>query len=132
MLRDAFTEEFVLDWVERNRPNDRTLTYFDANQNKERPTKRGQALCFIFAGENGAHAMPLHETIASSLNETRRGLQKIKHADTGSEEERERLREFMASVEGFVMYAIRFGWANVQEDRLGILKARLAGEPSWQ
>jgi hypothetical protein len=130
VLRDAFGEEFVLDWLGRNRPNDRSLTYFDAHQKKVRPTKRGQALCFIFAGQDSAQPMPLHETIASSLNETRRGLQKIKHADTGSEEELKQLHEFMASVEGFVLYAVRFGWATVQEDRLGMLKDRLAGEAS--
>jgi hypothetical protein len=127
MLRDAFDEEFVLDWLARNRPNDRSLTYFDANQKRERPAKRGQALCFIFAGEDRTEPIPLHETIASSLNETRRGLQKIKHADTGSEEELEQLRAFMASVEGFVLYAIRFGWATVQDDQLETLRGRLAG-----
>lgn len=124
-LREAFTEEYALDWLKRNRPIDRSLTYFDANQKKERPTKRGQALCFIFAGEDIKQPIPIHETIASSLNETRRGLQKIKHADTGTPEELDQLRQFMASVEGFVMYAVRIGWAGVNEDRVAELKQRL-------
>lgn len=129
MLRDAFSDDYALDWLKRNRPNDRSLTYIDNNRGIERPTKRGQALCFIFAGiDPKEEQMFFHDTIASSLNETRRGLQKIKHADKGTPEELEELRRYMASVEGFVIYAIRIGWIGVDEEHLNELRDRLAKE----
>jgi hypothetical protein len=104
LLRRSFTEDFVLSWARDQMPNDfKQLVYVDSNSGRQRPTKRCQALCFVYGGlEVAAEAQSdLHEVMAAGLHEIRQQLQAIKHADEGTTEELAQLRRLMAGVEGF-------------------------------
>jgi hypothetical protein len=127
LLRKAFTETYVLEWVASYYPDPKfELTFLDKNQNRVRPTKRGQALCFAHGGEPAQNQSPLHRVAAAGIAEGRQQLQKLKHADVGGTEEVEQMQELLRAVEGFFLFAIRVGWAGVEDTRFQELKTRLA------
>ncbi|MEX5633863.1 SGNH/GDSL hydrolase family protein [Parafrankia sp. FMc2] len=124
MLRNAFQREFVLEWVRREAPNKRDLTYVD-HYGVVQPSKRGQALCLVYAGQPIPHPSPMHELAAMGVAEVRGALQKLKHADSGREEEIDEVRKLMAAIEGFITFTIQVGWVGVDEESLSTLRERL-------
>jgi hypothetical protein len=48
-------------------------------------------MCFLYAGGSIDNEMPMHALAAASLNQNRKSLQKILHADDGTEAERDEI-----------------------------------------
>ncbi|MFF3242300.1 hypothetical protein ACFYWY_00880 [Streptomyces sp. NPDC002870] len=121
IMGEAYPPHAVLEWVDANLPNEPELTHFDKDQ-KRKPTKYGEALCFVYGGgsvlrpatEHDESEGPslIHEMIARAVVSTRNRLQKIKHADTGSPEEREQLLTLFTALEGALMLGLSIGKAS--------------------
>jgi hypothetical protein len=124
LLRQAFGDAFVLEWTAKYYPAETKVTFVD-NQGNLRPTKRAQALCFAHGGQPVEQASSFHRLAAAGINETRDRLQKIKHSDNGTPEEKGTVEIAISAVEGFFLFAIRIGWADLQGERLEELRARL-------
>jgi hypothetical protein len=127
LLRAAFTDEDVLDWLRANYRHLPDMTYVD-DDGKTRPTKRAQALCFAHSGLPVSEPSPLHELAAVALVTTRSALQRLKHADRGTEDEQIEVRRYMAAVEGFLDLAVSLVWAIAPAEQVDGLRMRL--EPS--
>ncbi|MFJ9447121.1 hypothetical protein ACIRRH_35525 [Kitasatospora sp. NPDC101235] len=56
----------------------------------------------------------VHEMVARVIVIARNNLQKIKHADSGSEEEREQLWRILVAVEGALMLGLSLGGASAR------------------
>lgn len=125
LLRKTYTEAEVLAWIEENYPDLADLTYEDRNAGRVRPTKRGQALCFVHARGTVAEPSETHVLVATSLSAIRNTLQQIKHADEGTDEERETITKCLVGLEAFVHLGIGLAWAVVPDAGLEDLKARL-------
>lgn len=127
LLRGAFDEDYVLAWSHEHFPNDKTLAYTPNGQNvKPRPTKRAQALCFVYAGQAPNENSTLEPLMAATIVSVRGLAEKIKHADRGTEEEKQSLRELMASFRGAMTFTMRFTWSLAGDDRLEYLRDRFA------
>lgn len=124
-LRNAFEDEYVLEWIQRNELKRRDFVYLTPDGDV-RPTKRAQALCFVCAGNDLDDGLVLHQMAAAALYQARRSLQRIKHADEGTEAELAEVREVMRGVQGFLTYAVRVGWAAASDDAVASLRSRLA------
>ncbi|MGV9758643.1 hypothetical protein ACWDUC_22825 [Streptomyces tricolor] len=118
IMREDYTPDAVLAWVDSNLPDEEGLTY--ELQGQRRPTKRAEALCFVYGGDaitarettehdNGKGPDFLHDVIAIALVSARNQLQKLKHADNGTEEEREQLMSVLSAVEGALMLGLTMG-----------------------
>lgn len=118
IMREGYTPDAVLAWVDSNLPDQEGLTH--ELQGQRRPTKRAEALCFVYGGEaitareatehdNGKGPDFLHDVIAIALVSARNQLQKLKHADDGTEEEREQLMSVLSAVEGALMLGLTMG-----------------------
>lgn len=129
LLRRAFTDEEVVEWAGRDRPNERGLTYRDG-AGRLRPTKRAQALVFALGGQHGAEGQVFSELAAAGVVAARTELQRLKHADQGSAEESQTVRQLIAAVEGFVIFSVRVGWVGLSQDGLVRLRARLGDLPA--
>lgn len=123
LLRDAFDDATVLQFVSERFPNQADLTY-DRN-GRLAPTKKAQALCFVYAGQTSTDPVPLLELSAGGVVTARSALQAIKHADKGTEEEANKVREAIRAVEGFFVFAVRVGWASADSDDIQGLRTRL-------
>ena len=123
LLRAAFTDEEVLAWINKSYPKSQGLTWIDKGVTK--PTKRGQILCFVHAGTTVDAPSIIHELAATALTKTRTQLQKLKHADQGTEEELQQIRQSLAAVEGFLHLAIGIAWAVVPEEQIEALRSNL-------
>ena len=99
-----------------------------------RPTTRAKALCYVFAGLDVPEPPSvLHEMVASGIVATRRQLERLKHFDLGTDEERELLAAYLNSVEGFLTLVVGLGWAAVPDEKLENLKVRLkSAKAAWQ
>lgn len=126
LLRTTFTDEYVLDWIKANDPDNDDLTYIHEPDKKRLPTKYGQALCFVSAGRAPTGDGKLQKVLAASLRDARTKLQKVKHADTGTPEEAAEVRRLSHAIKGFFVYATRTSWASAGPDRLADLRARFA------
>lgn len=114
IMREAFPQKDVVFWIDANLPDYTELTYIDKETRK--PTKLGEALCFIYGGgtvareaneyDSGEGPSLIHELIARTFVLTRNRLQKIKHADTGTPEEREQLLTLFSALEGALMLGL--------------------------
>lgn len=129
LFRQVFTDDEVLEWVGRNRPNQGDLTYLDGSD-RPRPTKRAQALMFAFGGQHGADGQVFSELAAAGVVAARTELQRLKHADEGSTQESRTVRQLIAAVEGYVVFSIRVGWVGLSQDGLVRLRARLGDLPA--
>jgi hypothetical protein len=118
IMREGYTPEAVLAWVDSNLPDEEGLTY--ELQGQRRPTKRAEALCFVYGGDaitareasehdNGKGPDFLHDVIAIALVSARNQLQKLKHADSGTDEERKQLMSVLSAVEGALMLGLTMG-----------------------
>ncbi|MFF0674280.1 hypothetical protein ACFYVE_39460 [Streptomyces tendae] len=119
IMREAFPQAEVLLWVDNNLPDDPSLTYLKTDGHRA-PTKRAEALCFVYGGgpvvageatalDTGEGPSFLHDVVALVLVSARNKLQKLKHADSGAQEEREQLMMVLAALEGALMLGLTFG-----------------------
>lgn len=129
LLRQAYADEEVLAWLSANYPEQDDLTYVEQSTGTLRPTKRGQALCLVHAGVDVAQKSELHVLMATSVSTIRQKLQRIKHADEGTDEERETITQCIIALEAFVHLGIRLGWSLVPDDGLVDLRSRLDPRP---
>lgn len=111
LLRQSFPEPAVLDWVRTKYPTMSDLIWSDRQQGRSRPTKRGQALCFLYAGQKCDQPSVLHLVAAAALVESRNRLENLKHSDKGTDDEKQLVRDLISAIEGILTIAIRFGWA---------------------
>lgn len=126
LLRNAFSEDEYLAWIEASFPDRLAeLTHIDKASGIRRPTKRGQALCFVHAGIPVSESVPMNEIAASSLVTIRAQLQKLKHADRGTPEELEEAQQLLLAFDGFVALAIGLSWATSDDTAVQRLKNAL-------
>ncbi|MGW2840630.1 hypothetical protein ACWCWD_22905 [Streptomyces sp. NPDC001493] len=114
IMRESFSPQVVLDWIDVNIPEYPEVSYMDKGCRK--PTKLGEALCFIYGGgptarianqyDDGVGPSVVHELVARAFVSTRNKLQKIKHADIGTPEEREQLLTLFSALEGALMLGL--------------------------
>lgn len=118
IMRESFKPAEVLAWVDANLPGGKDLTH--EVQGQIRPTKRAEALCFVYGGEpilprevtehdDGQGPDFLHDVIAISLVSIRNQLQKMKHADHGTPEEKGQLLGVLSALEGALMLGLTIG-----------------------
>lgn len=118
IMREAFPPDSVLSWVDGNLPDEPDLTYLKDGQRA--PTKRAEALCFVHGGgpvmprdankyDIGEGPSFLHDVVALGLISARNKLQKLKHADGGTPEEREQLMAVLSALEGALMLGLTIG-----------------------
>ncbi|MEU0032118.1 hypothetical protein [Streptomyces sp. NPDC006335] len=114
VMREAFPPAEVLRWVDGNLPEEEGLTYIKDGQRA--PTKRAEALCFVYGGGSVMPVEPnqyelsvFHDVVALVLVSARTKLQKLKHADSGTPEEREQLIAVLAAIEGALMLGLTIG-----------------------
>ena len=124
LLRTAFTDNEVLAWLEENYPANTALTYVK-DGGLLRPTKRAQALCFVFGGQPKDDHPQLGEMLASVIVGARSELQGLKHADTGAPEELDQLGRLMGAVQGFFALGVRLAWGRLSADALSELHRRV-------
>ncbi|MFK5691340.1 hypothetical protein ACI3EY_16905 [Ornithinimicrobium sp. LYQ92] len=125
MLRSVYTEAEVMEWLSANYTDVKGLIYQDRDTQRTRPTKRGQALCMVHGSQSVQEESPIHMLAATSLNVTRRRLQKLKHADAGTVEEREAVEACLLAIEGFVQVGCRMAWAALPDEALAHLRRRI-------
>ncbi|WSB84175.1 hypothetical protein OHA60_10575 [Streptomyces cellulosae] len=132
IMRESFPPKDVLLWVDKNLPDEPGLTYLDEGQRK--PTKRAEALCLIYGGEpveareankydDGQGPSFLHDVLALVLVSARNKLQKLKHADGGTPEEREQLMAVLSALEGALMLGLTIGGISAESTEPGELAA---------
>ncbi|MBA2950093.1 hypothetical protein [Streptomyces himalayensis] len=118
IMRESFKPAEVLAWVDGNLPDGIDLTH--EVQGQRRPTKRAEALCFVYGGDpimpreasdndDGQGPDFIHDVIAISLVSIRNQLQKMKHADHGTPEEKVQLLSVLAALEGALMLGLTIG-----------------------
>ncbi|MEU2597929.1 hypothetical protein ABZ669_11920 [Streptomyces hirsutus] len=118
IMRESFKPAEVLAWVDANLPDAEDLTH--EVQGQIRPTKRAEALCLVYGGdsitpreasENDDGQGPdfIHDVIAIALVSIRNQLQKMKHADHGTPEEKGQLLSVLAALEGALMLGLTIG-----------------------
>ncbi|WP_282944544.1 hypothetical protein [Cellulomonas endometrii] len=127
LLRDAFTSEEVLDWLQRNELLDDTTTY--EKNGVVYASKRGHALCFARGGRDFQDKELLSQLAASGLVAVRTQMQRIKHSDEGTPEELAAVQEALRAVEGFMVFSVRVGWVSLDRDQLDALRKRLGDVP---
>lgn len=121
--RERFDDTKVLNWVDSQFEDSSDLTYIRDGVRK--PTKKAQLLCLAYAGADvGDPSEPaLHGIIALGLLAAREVLQRLKHADGGTDEDRLLLLRQLTAVEGALLFLVKVCWrfppfaqpANVEE-----------------
>jgi len=124
LLRTSFDDHFVMGWIEKNYSEESDVIYVEKASGRTKPTKRAQALCFAHAGLQVEAPSGFHLLSATGLAATRSKLQKLKHADVGSAEERAEVALAIAAIEGFFSFALRASWHKESSDRLLSLKSK--------
>lgn len=133
IMRESFAPKDVLLWVDENLPEEPGLTYLDESSQRK-PTKRAEALCFIYSGgpvtareanayDDGEGPSFLHDVLALALVSARNKLQKLKHADNGTAEEREQLTVILSALEGALMLGLTVGGLSAESAGPGELAA---------
>jgi hypothetical protein len=125
LLRDAFPEDEVLAWIGENVPARWEGLTYSAENGGTRPTKRGQALCFVYAAQPLNGYSVLHEAAASALVSVRRQLQQLKHADLGSPAEQEAVLRSVSIIESLLLLVFQLVWRGVDDDALSRVRGRL-------
>ncbi|WP_143063761.1 hypothetical protein [Streptomyces sp. Ag109_O5-10] len=132
IMREAFPPSVVLAWVDTNFPDEPETTHIQDGVRK--PTKRAESLCFIYGGEpvlpreptqfdDGTGPSPLHDVLARVLVSARNKLQKMKHFDSGSPEEREQIGAVLSALEGALMLGLAIGGVSADKTHLPELPA---------
>ncbi|MFD9567070.1 hypothetical protein [Streptomyces sp. NPDC059994] len=115
IMREAVPPKHVLEWIADNLPDEPGLTFINKDGNKA-PTKRGEALCFIYSGgsvareaneyDDGVGPALIQDVLARIFVGTRDQLQKLKHSDAGTQEEREQLLGLFTALEGALLLGL--------------------------
>ena len=124
IAREAFSEDEVMEWIALNGLSVPDHTY-PAPGGKVRPTKRAQVQCLVWAGaqiKDDPQTLNLPKIAAFALLNIRDNLQKLKHADQDTPDERALLMDFLNAIEGTTMLMIRACWALAGRDRLAALR----------
>lgn len=118
MLRDFACHDEVVAWLADNGLYTKETIWIDSGCAK--PTKLGESLHFLYGGGSLPSSNPaaegaqvietLYYYLAKSLCAARNNLQKVKHSDHGSVEERELITTSTAAIVGVVEIAHRFCW----------------------
>lgn len=125
LLRQAFADDEVLAWLDEWYPDDlHELTHVQHGQ--RRPTKRGQALCFVAAGGDVPEQALIQEVAAASLVAVRNSLQQLKHADQGTDAERAAVVSYLVTIESTLLLVCNLAWLGAGEESLAKLRSRLA------
>jgi len=125
LFRLTYSDAEVLAWLDANYPDLLDVKYTDNQTGEVRPSKRGQALCFVHAHASVEQPSEMHVLLATSISTMRRKLQQIKHADEGTGEERDTIANCVIGLEAFVHLGIGLSWSLVPDAGLSDLKARL-------
>ncbi|MFE3109716.1 hypothetical protein ACFXG8_19050 [Kitasatospora indigofera] len=115
IMREAFSHEQSLAWVQANYKDLSRLTH--VRDGVLKLTKLGEALCFVHGGGSPVQAPAgadqtgsfVHDVLARVIVNARNKLQELKHADAGTEEEREQLLRVLAAIEGALMLGLSLG-----------------------
>lgn len=126
LLRDAFPNDIVLAWLSAWFAADIADYTYTNDGGQTVPTKRGQALCFVYAGGGVGEQTALHDLAATALVAVRNGLQDLKHSDHGTDEEKRAIAESIASVESILLLTCKLAWLGAGEAQLSNIKDRLA------
>lgn len=86
LLRAGFEDAAVVAWARERFPQRLSELVYELN-GEARPTKKAQALCFVYAGGSINEAGTFQELAVAGLTKARGDLQKLKHADEGTAEE---------------------------------------------
>ncbi|MFF3177906.1 hypothetical protein ACFVQ0_35405 [Streptomyces sp. NPDC057900] len=126
IMREAFTKEEVMAWVEANLPDEPGLTF--EKDDTVLPNKRAEALCFVYRGgptareandhDNGQGPTLIHDVLARVIVATRTSLQKFKHDDAGTQEERDQLFSLLAGLEGALLLGLSISQIDNKRDQL--------------
>jgi hypothetical protein len=118
LMRERFQRETVVDWVDVNLLDEKTLVYID-DKGQRQPTKGAEALCFVYGGgtvarppsdvDDGTGPSLIHDVVARTIVVARTGLQKLKHADSELRDDREKLIAILSAVEGALMIGLQLG-----------------------
>ncbi|GAA3144568.1 hypothetical protein JOF29_005716 [Kribbella aluminosa] len=125
LLRQAFDEQTVLAWINQNCRSDAELTY-TTSSGTVRPTKRGEAMCFMYGGGPLRMRSPLHEAAVAGLIVARTALQRLKHADelSGSSEI-EQVSIHLNAIEAYLVIAMKIGWLALDEAEVREIRERI-------
>ncbi|MFF5638730.1 hypothetical protein [Streptomyces sp. NPDC012825] len=120
IMRETFSKKEVLAWVEGNLPDEPELTH--EKDGATLPTKRAEALCFVYRGgpvareaneyDNGVGPSLIHDTLARAITITRTSLQKFKHEDGGTQEEKDQLLALLTGLEGALLLGLSLSHAS--------------------
>lgn len=128
LLRQSFTEAEVLLWAKENYSDWKDLSFI-SREDRVRPTKLSQALCFAYAGQKVDQRSFFAELTALSLREARARLQKLKHSDSEDpqiiESERQSVLLAMAAIEAYLHISLSITWGNLPDEKLKELRSRL-------
>ncbi|MFF0266826.1 hypothetical protein [Kribbella sp. NPDC004536] len=126
LLRKAFDEQAVLAWIKQNCPSDTELIY-TTSSGTERPSKRGEAMCFMYGGGPLRMRSPLHEAAVAGLIVARTALQRLKHADELSDgNEIEQVSIHLNAIEAYLLIAMKIGWLALDEAEVTQIRERIA------
>ena len=127
IMREAFSNEEVMAWADENLPDEPLLTHKDKD-GKIKPTKRAEALCFVYCGgptareanehDNGQGPSLIHDVLARVIVATRTSLQKFKHDDAGTQEEKDQLFSLLAGLEGALLLGLSISQIGIKRDQL--------------
>lgn len=126
IAREAFSEAEVLNWLEANQLAQQHTYERDGNI---RPTKQGQILCLVWAGmphQLEHDGVDFRSVVAHVLLNVRSQLQKLKHADEATDEERQELGRFLNAVDGAVLLLVRMCWGGLENERISKLRSQLS------
>lgn len=119
IIREPYPKDTVLAWSDENFPDDEEM--FHVEQGVRKPTKRAEALCFAHSGQPVDTANPqgyvLHDVLARVLVAVRNRLQKIKHADKGTAEERDQVMQLSKALESALMLVLSLARAQAAEQQ---------------
>jgi hypothetical protein len=125
IMREAFSKEQVLAWVEANLPDEPLLTH--EKDGNILPTKRAEVLCFVYRGgptareaneyDDGQGPSLIHDVLARVIVATRTSLQNFKHNDDGTQEEKEQLFSLLTGLEGALLLGLSISQIGTTPDR---------------
>ncbi|MEU2023746.1 hypothetical protein ABZ565_16565 [Streptomyces sp. NPDC016469] len=126
IMREAFTKEDVMAWIETNLPDEPGLTF--GKDDTVLPNKRAETLCFVYRGgptareanehHSGQGPSLIHDVLARVIVATRTSLQKFKHDDAGTQEGKDRLFSLLAGLEGALLLGLSISKIGIKRDQL--------------
>lgn len=128
IAREAFTEDEVATWLQDNGLFDEHHTY--EAEKKRRPTKRSQLMCLAWAGSqivaSEVDPINLQKIAALSLLNVRDSLQKLKHSDKDTADERALLTQYLGTIEGTIMLMVKVCWITAGRERVQVMRQQFS------